>query len=68
MSRSERDEALWNTAWSWVIREHEQPLDEHARAELAVWLKADPAHLKNYQEAHRIWLGAALLPPPPLDD
>ena len=63
MSRSDRDEALWDTAWDWVLREHEQALDEVARAELVAWLKADPAHLKNYQEAHRVWLGTALVPP-----
>ena len=64
MSRSDRDEALWNTAWDWVLREHEQALDDAARAELVAWLKADPAHLENYQEAHRVWLAAALVPPP----
>jgi transmembrane sensor len=63
MSRSDRDDALWNAAWKWVIREHEEPLDDSARAQLAAWLKADPAHLKHYEDAHRVWLGAALIPP-----
>ncbi len=33
------------------------------RAELLAWLKADPRHRQYYEEAHRTWLGAALLPP-----
>ncbi|WP_129780146.1 FecR/PupR family sigma factor regulator [Peristeroidobacter soli] len=65
MSRSERNEALWNAAWEWVIREHEQVLDDAGRAELIAWLKADPAHRAHYEEAHRVWLGAALIPRPP---
>lgn len=64
MRHSDRNDLQWNAAWEWVIREHEQPLDDAARAELVAWLKADPAHLKNYEEAHRVWLAAALVPPP----
>ena len=63
MSGPARDEALWNAAWEWVIREHEQPLDDTARAQLLAWLKAGPQHRQYYEEAHRVWLGAALLPP-----
>jgi ferric-dicitrate binding protein FerR (iron transport regulator) len=64
MSRSDRDETLWNAAWGWVIREHDQQLDDAARAELVAWLKEDPAHLAHYEEAQRIWLASALVPPP----
>lgn len=63
MSVSAWDEALWNAAWEWVIREHEQPLDDAVRAELLAWLKADPRHPQYYEEAHRVWLAAALVPP-----
>jgi ferric-dicitrate binding protein FerR (iron transport regulator) len=68
MSSSDRDDELWNAAWEWVIREHEQPLEDAARAELVQWLKVDPKHLQHYEEAHRVWLAAALLPPPACDD
>lgn len=68
MSPPDRDDPLWNTAWEWVIREHDQQLDEAARNELIAWLKADPAHLKNYEEAQHIWLLAALVPPPQIKD
>lgn len=63
MSITERHDPIWQTAWEWVIREHEQPLDPDARAELAKWLRADPAHRKTYQEAARLWLLVALVPP-----
>lgn len=59
---SDRDDPVWNTAWSWVVREHEQPLDDAARTELVAWLKCDPTHLASYEEASRIWLAAALVP------
>lgn len=65
MSHSDRDDPVWSAAWSWVIREHEQPLDEVARSELVAWLKANPLHLASYEEASRIWLAAALVPAPP---
>jgi ferric-dicitrate binding protein FerR (iron transport regulator) len=68
MNESDRDESLWNAAWEWVIREHEQQLDAAARAQLIAWLKADPAHLAHYEEASRIWLAAALVPPPQTGD
>jgi len=64
MNPSHRDDPLWRAAWDWVIREHEQQLDQAARAELVEWLKAHPAHLRNYEEAHRIWLAAGLVPFP----
>lgn len=64
MSHADRNDPVWNTAWEWVIREHEQPLDDAARAELVAWLKSDPTHLARYEEASRIWLAAALVPVP----
>ena len=64
MRHPDRNDPVWNTAWDWVLREHEQPFDDVARAELVAWLKSDPTHLAHYEEASRIWLEAALLPPP----
>lgn len=64
MSGPDLDDAVWNSAWAWVIREHEQSLDDAARAELIAWLKSDPAHLASYEEASRIWLASALIPSP----
>jgi len=64
MTFSHNNDAVWNTAWEWVVREHEQPLDDAARDELAAWIAADPAHRRAYMEAARRWLAAALIPPP----
>jgi transmembrane sensor len=64
MSGPDLDEAVWNAAWAWVIREHEHSLDDAARAELIAWLKSDAAHLACYEEASRVWLASALVPSP----
>ncbi len=64
MNHFDRDNSLWDKAWEWVIREHEQPLDPVVRTERVAWLKADPAHLTHYEEANQIWLAAALVPRP----
>ena len=61
---SGRDDPAWDTAWEWIVREHEQPLDDNAKQELAAWLAADPSHLETYREAAHIWLVAGLIPPP----
>lgn len=53
----------WQRALDWILREHEASLDDAAHVELAAWLKADPAHLKAYREASRVWLIAGLVPP-----
>ena len=54
----------WETAWGWVLRQHEErELGEPVRAELARWLAADPRHLAVYEEACRVWLMAGFLPP-----
>jgi transmembrane sensor len=63
MGNSDRDDPIWDTAWAWVVREHERSLDSDAQRDLIRWLKADPAHLKTYEEASRIWLLSGLLPP-----
>jgi ferric-dicitrate binding protein FerR (iron transport regulator) len=65
MHNSDRDDPMWQTAWSWVIREHEQPLNESQQTELVQWLKANPAHFQTYEEASRIWLLSGLVPASP---
>lgn len=63
MSLCDLDDRPWNAAWEWVVREHEQrPLGEAAHAELVAWLNADPANLKSYRHARRIWLAVVLVP------
>lgn len=64
MTNFGRADPLWDTAWEWIVREHEQPLDAPAQQQLLTWLKADPSHLKIYEEAARVWLATGLLPSP----
>lgn len=63
MSSSNNDNPVWQAAWSWVLREHDRPLNSEEQRELVRWLKADPSHYKNYEEASRVWLMSALVPP-----
>lgn len=63
MRTNERDDPTWQAAWFWVMLEHEQPLSDTQRDELARWLQADPSHRKVYEEASRLWLLSGLVPP-----
>jgi len=64
MSTSDSTDSLWDTAWKWVVREHEQDLDDPSREALFAWLSQDPEHRKVYEEACRVWLISGLVPPP----
>lgn len=75
MKEDKDQDPAWQTAWAWVRRQHAHGgLDDAARADLARWLAADPAHPKTYEEAGRLWLLVGLVPPandipsPDLDD
>jgi transmembrane sensor len=59
----DRDDPVWQAAWSWVMREHEQALTEAQRAELMRWLDGDERHRAAYQKASRVWLLSGLVPP-----
>jgi len=59
----ESDDPVWQTAWRWVLREHEQPLSEDQRDELMRWLDDDARHLAAHQKASRLWLLGGLVPP-----
>jgi len=62
MNSSERDDPVWQAAWSWVQREHEKSVDAAAREQLNNWLQADTAHRRAYEEASGLWLLAGLVP------
>ena len=62
-TQSGRD-PVWDLAWSWVLRQHERDtFDAAARAQLSLWLAADPSHRHAYDKAGRLWLAAGLVPP-----
>lgn len=60
----EQENLIWDIAWAWVRREHDrESFNEAARAEMAAWLIAEPAHRKAYDKACRLWLLSGLVPP-----
>jgi ferric-dicitrate binding protein FerR (iron transport regulator) len=74
MTKDKDHDPVWQAAWAWVRRQHEQrgSLDDATRDEFMQWLAADPLHRKTYDEAARLWLLVGLVPPandvPPPDD
>ncbi|NRR33607.1 DUF4880 domain-containing protein [Oxalobacteraceae bacterium] len=64
MDKEVSPDLVWNTAWAWVVREHESaPFDAATRSELTLWLAAHEQHRKQYDKACRLWLLTGLVPP-----
>lgn len=59
----DRDDPVWQAAWDWVMREHEQALTEAQQAGLRRWLDDDARHRVAYEKASRVWLLSGLVPP-----
>lgn len=69
MNNNNVADPVWDTAWAWVVREHERSsFDAAAREQLAAWLAADARHRKQYDKACRLWLLSGLIPPSFDDD
>ncbi|MET3431262.1 ferric-dicitrate binding protein FerR (iron transport regulator) [Herbaspirillum seropedicae] len=65
MSSSSDSPSPWDSAVTWVLREHEQTLLASADQQaLEQWLAADPAHRAAYREATSLWLALGFLPSP----
>lgn len=63
-AENRQQDPVWDTAWAWVLRHHDEKyLNEDTTRELAQWLAADPGHLKAYEEASHLWLLSGLVPP-----
>ncbi len=62
MTEFARDDALWNTALDWVMREHEEPLDDKTHTALCCWLAEAPEHRQAYEQARTVWLMTGLVP------
>lgn len=56
-------ESIEQAATTWLMALNDAPGDRALRESLAVWLAADPAHRKAYDELRRVWLLTGLLPP-----
>ncbi|MRW93276.1 DUF4880 domain-containing protein [Duganella sp. FT80W] len=64
MDNDNAPDPIWDTAWAWVVREHERTqFDAAAREELQRWLAADERHCKQYEKACRLWMLSGLIPP-----
>ena len=63
-SASNQQDPIWDAAWAWVVRHHEERYAVEATTDaLAQWLVADPRHREAYEKASRLWLMAGLVPP-----
>lgn len=60
----DHEDPIWDAAWTWVVRHHEEKYASAATADaLAQWLAADPRHRQAYDKASRLWLMSGLVPP-----
>ena len=62
MAENESVDLAWKQAVDWIMREHEQPLDDAAQERLRHWLAQAPAHRNAYEQARALWLITGLMP------
>lgn len=56
------DDAIWQAALDWLIREHEESLSEIDREALYAWLAVSPQHRSVFHEAKQLWLLTGVIP------
>ncbi|QNI03777.1 DUF4880 domain-containing protein [Halomonas sp. SH5A2] len=62
MDNNSGDDAVWQTALDWLMREHEQTLSDADREALRAWLAASSQHRQVFHEAEQIWLLTGMIP------
>jgi ferric-dicitrate binding protein FerR (iron transport regulator) len=62
MANNDSYEAAWEQAISWIMRQHENPLNEIDLDAMSKWLKEDPLHQKVYGEVRALWIATGLIP------
>lgn len=62
MTEIECSDVVWKQAMDWIMREHEEPLDDAACAALRDWLVQAPSHRQAYEQARTLWLVTGLVP------
>lgn len=62
MTDTEHGDAVWKQALEWIMREHEELLDDAARNALRDWLAEAPVHRQAYDQARTLWLVIGLVP------
>lgn len=56
------DDAVWQVAFDWLMREHEEMLSAEDRETLHAWLAASSQHRRVFHEAERLWLLTGMIP------
>lgn len=46
---------IWDTAWQWVMLQHEEKFSQPCPPALLAWLQADARHQQAYDDACQIW-------------
>ncbi|BBI75925.1 MAG TPA: DUF4880 domain-containing protein [Halomonas sp.] len=62
MDNHSGDDAVWQAALEWLMREHEEGLSDADRSALHAWLAASSQHRDVFHEAERLWLLTGLIP------
>lgn len=63
MTNDPMDDPVWQTAWRWLMLEHEQRgLNPAQHEALRAWL-AEPAHGEAMAQARHIWRLSGMVPP-----
>ncbi|MFJ5535660.1 FecR/PupR family sigma factor regulator [Vreelandella titanicae] len=62
MDNDSGDDAVWQTALDWLMREHEKTLSDADREALHAWLAASSQHRRVFREAEQLWLLTGMIP------
>lgn len=62
MDNDSGDDAVWQTALDWLMREHEETLSDADREALHAWLSASSQHRRVFREAEQLWLLTGMIP------
>ncbi|MEL7893784.1 FecR/PupR family sigma factor regulator [Vreelandella neptunia] len=62
MDNDSGDDAVWQTALDWLMREHEETLSDADREALHAWLAASPQHRRVFRESEQLWLLTGMIP------
>ncbi len=62
MDNDSGDDAVWQMALDWLMREHEETLSDTDREVFHAWLAASAQHRRVFREAEQLWLLTGMIP------
>lgn len=62
MDNDSGDDAVWQVALDWLMREHEESLSDTDREAFHAWLAASSQHRRVFHEAEQLWLLTGMIP------